>query len=161
MHNFASPGSNPAVTGDDPIPYAVEVHDTRYQYGFAMTPQRLRKSERAGRAIEKLCALGTVAGNHGRFLFDFSPESVVLRLTCDPAPRILYVFDMTPDGAVDAPELLRRAEAGDIAPGELILGGAIAEAPTGRRLKEFGAEVEPGVRKAGDIAAKRLREDAS
>ena len=41
MHNFATPGSNPAVTGKDPIPYAVEVHDTRYQFGFAMTPEFL------------------------------------------------------------------------------------------------------------------------
>ena len=41
MHNFASPGSNPARDGSDPIPYSVEVHHTRYQFGFALTPESL------------------------------------------------------------------------------------------------------------------------
>src|SRR3954453_23992890 len=36
--HFASPGSNPAITKDDPIPYQAEVHDTHYQYTFALTP---------------------------------------------------------------------------------------------------------------------------
>ena len=39
MHNFASPGSNPARAGNDPIPYSVEAHHTRYQFGFALTPE--------------------------------------------------------------------------------------------------------------------------
>ena len=44
MHNFASPGSNPAVTSGDPIPYSVEVHHTRYQFGFALTPDSLGRA---------------------------------------------------------------------------------------------------------------------
>ena len=37
--HFASPGSNPAVTTGNPIPYQCEVHDTRYQYTIALTPE--------------------------------------------------------------------------------------------------------------------------
>ena len=40
MQNFASPGSNP-ISNEYPIPYAVEVHHTRYQFGFALTPDAL------------------------------------------------------------------------------------------------------------------------
>ena len=74
------------------MPYGAEVHATRYQYGFALTPGALRKPDRAAITVNALCALGEVAGNHGRFLYDFSPESAVFRVTHDPAPRILYVF---------------------------------------------------------------------
>src|SRR5579862_7096914 len=38
--NAASIGATPAAssTGRDPVPYAAEIHATRYQYGFALTP---------------------------------------------------------------------------------------------------------------------------
>lgn len=74
MQNFASPGSNPGVTHKNPIPYAVEVHDTRYQYGFALTPAFLgrmgfqdkdklspaQKKERLSQVLEGLCSLRRV-----------------------------------------------------------------------------------------------------
>src|SRR5437879_2914382 len=44
-HNFASPKANPAVTHNNPIPYAVEEHHTRYQYGFALTPEALERDK--------------------------------------------------------------------------------------------------------------------
>ncbi|MDA1018125.1 MAG: hypothetical protein O3A00_27170 [Planctomycetota bacterium] len=99
------------------------MHATRYQYGVALTPERLRDKARAAKALSALASLGTVAGNHGRFLFDFAPEAIVIRLTDDPAPRLLYCFD-TPDGgkSLSADALLRRVEAGDVAPKELLLG---------------------------------------
>ncbi len=76
--NAASPGATPSAQkkGNNPVPYGTEVHATRYQYGIALTPERLRDNSRAAKAIEALCNLGTVAGNHGRFLFDFSPDAV-------------------------------------------------------------------------------------
>ena len=93
--NAASPGATPSAAkrGNNPVPYGTELHATRYQYGLALTPERLRKKNRAEAAITALCELAEVAGNHGRFLFDFSPESVIFRLTDDPAPRILYIFE--------------------------------------------------------------------
>lgn len=107
--------------------YGTECHTTRYQYGFAMTPERLADKSRVVLAIEAIVHLGEVAGNHSRFLFDFSPESIVLRLTDDPAPRLLYCFKEADSGTVQAPELVRRVQVGDIAGAELYVGGKIAQ----------------------------------
>lgn len=167
--NAASPGATPsaqkggrAAAGDKPpVPYGTEVHATRFQYAFALTPGHLRKRERAQIAIEALCALGEVAGNHGRFLYDFSPESVVFRLTDDPAPRLLYIFEPKDRDDIDASVLVARVQAKDILADELIIGGAIALGKTGAKLKELGATVVPGVREAAKIACERVakRED--
>lgn len=137
--NAASPGATPSASKKDkegkrstnPVPYGTEVHATRYQYGIALTPERLRDPSRAAKAIEALCSLGTVAGNHGRFLFDFSPDAVVFRVTADPAPRLLYCFDTTDNGrTVVAPRLAARVADGDIDPAELILAGVEVEGVT-------------------------------
>ncbi len=127
--NAASPMATPgaAKKGDDnPVPYGTELHATRYQYGIALTPERLRDKSRAAKAIDALCSLGPVAGNHGRFLFDFAPDAVVIRITDDPAPRILYCFDTEDDGkTVHVKSLGSKIEFGDIKKDELILGGSI------------------------------------
>ena len=154
--NAASPGATPSAAkkGNNPVPYGTELHATRYQYGIALTPDRLRKKQRAAAAVTALCELAEVAGNHGRFLFDFSPESVVFRLTDDPAPRVLYVFEQQ-DQLIDAPSLLSRVESGDIDARELVVGGTFAMTDTARGLKDKGAEVFTGVRKAAaSIVAK-------
>lgn len=155
--NAASPGATPSAQkkGSNPVPYGTELHATRYQYGIALTPERLHDSGRAKSAISGLCSLAEVAGNHGRFLFDFSPESVVFRVTCDPAPRLLYVFEQSGD-VVDAPTLLARAEAGDIGPSELVIGGIFANTTTAKRLQELGATVLAGVRQAADCVTAKL-----
>lgn len=108
--------------------YGTEMHCTRYQYGFAMTPERLREKARCLTVIDGLISLGEVAGNHSRFLFDFSPESVIFRITEDPAPRILYTFQEQ-NGNIVIPELLRKIESGDIAQDELYIGGSITQSP--------------------------------
>ena len=58
------------------------------------------------------------------FCFDFSPESVIFRLTDDPAPRILYVFEQNGQ-TIDAPALQARVEAEDIDASELVIGGEL------------------------------------
>jgi len=156
--NAASIGASSGSKGDNPAPYGTEVHATRYQYGFALTPDRLKKKKRANTAIEKLCALGPVAGNNARFLFDFSPESVVFRITEDPAPRILYIFEQDGNDTVEAPELLRRLDAGDIKADELIVGGRLAGSKTGEKLKKKNVTVEPGVIKAAELVIKKIGE---
>lgn len=134
--------------------YGTEMHATRYQYGFAMTPQRLRVASRCLDALDALAGLAEVAGNHSRFLFDFSPESIVLRITEDPAPRILYCYQEE-NGSVAFPGLLMRIAAGDILPGELYVGGKIAREP---ELKKLGLKVcEAGVKKAIDLAKQELK----
>ncbi len=156
--NAASPGATPSAQkkGNNPVPYGTEVHATRYQYGIALTPERLRDKSRAAKAVHALCNLGTVAGNHGRFLFDFSPEAVVIRLTQDPAPRLLYCFDTPDDGkTVVAPKLLQRIEAEDIDPKELLLGVADLGSKLASDLKAKGVTVL-GVVKACEEAVKRI-----
>ena len=160
--NAASPGATPSAAkkGQYPVPYGTEVHATRYQFGLAMTPDRLRNTSRASAAIRAIASLRTVAGNHGRFLFDFSPESIVLRITDDPAPRLLYCFD-TDDGGktIGADALLRRVESGDILGEELIVGGDICAATVGKTLRKAGVEsMHDGVKAAISAACEAIND---
>lgn len=139
MHNFASPGSNPAVEGDDPIPYSVEVHHTRYQFGFAMTPGSLGResndtesvhddAERLRRVTATLYGLASlrrVGGAHARYFADYSPEILILRVTTDPAPRMLYCFDQREGSGEISVRSLEKKLGKDIDPRELIIGAAI------------------------------------
>lgn len=156
--NAASPKATPSAAKKgtaNPVPYATEMHATRYQYGFALTPERLKIPGRAAIALEGLCALGEVAGNHGRFLFDFSPESIVLRLSQDPAPRILYVYESTAKGELSMPSLLQKVEGGDILASELVIGGAIAQELAKVEILK-GASIFGGVKAACQEACKRI-----
>ena len=110
--------------------------------------------------VSLLCAatlaLGPVAGNHGRFLFDFSPESVVFRICSDPAPRLLYCFEER-EGRVGFSALLRQVKGGDIGPDELVVGGAVVGLLTeDERSALDGAALCDGVRAAAQLAAERL-----
>jgi len=156
--NAASPGATPSAQrkGSNPVPYGTEVHATRYQYGIALTPERLRDKSRASKAVQALSGLGTVAGNHGRFLFDFSPDVVVFRITDDPAPRLLYCFETNDDGrTVEASGLLKRIAAGDIDANELIAGLSDLESSLAKSLRSAKVEVH-GVKAAAGKAVARL-----
>lgn len=124
--HFASPGSNPAVAADNPIPYQTEVHDTRYQYTFAITPDALLKEKltRTKKTLLSIQNLRRPAGNHARFLFDFAPEAVILRWTPDPAPRVMFCFEQQEDGKLSLKKLVARVTGGDIDPKEVIIGTA-------------------------------------
>lgn len=159
--NAASPGATPSASKGEkrdknPVPYGTELHATRYQYGVALTPDRLRDKSRAAKAVEALCNLGTVAGNHGRFLFDFSPEAVVFRVTQDPAPRMLYCFSTKDDGkSVTADTLIARINAGDILKTEIVAGVGDLSSPLAQQLAEAG--ITPiGVKAASLEAVKRI-----
>jgi CRISPR-associated protein Cst2 len=158
--NAASPGATPSAQkkGSNPVPYGTEVHATRYQYGTALTPERLRDKSRAAKALTALCNLGTVAGNHGRFLFDFSPHAVVFRLTEDPAPRLLYCFETADEGrTVQAPTLLRRLATGDVLKDELILGVDDLDSALARSFQEAGITTL-GVKAAVAAATQRINQ---
>ena len=164
--NAASPGATPSAQkgkdkGKNPVPYGTELHATRYQYGVALTPSALRVPARAATALRALCALGPVAGNHGRFLFDFSPESLVFRVTQEPAPRILYAFQAQEGGGVGMGELMRKVRAGDLPAKELVLGGAVVDSLGAEERKLLAdADIQPGVRAACEAVCKRLGKDA-
>jgi len=156
--NAASVGATPSAskTGNDPVPYGTEVHATRYQYGFAMTPEDLADKARVLDVVDAIVGLAEVAGNHARFLYDFSPEAVVFRLTDDFAPRILYGF-RGGTGTLAIPDIVRRVEAGDIDGNELVVGGPV-ETSEGQRLAAKGATLLSGVVAAGTELKRRLGE---
>ena len=159
--NAASPGATPSAQkgeGSNPVPYGAEVHATRYQYGVAMTPGRLAEPERAAVALKALASLRKVAGNHGRFLFDFAPDAIVIRITDDPAPRLLYCFQTDDDGKTfTADALLKRIECGDIDAAELLVGVSDLDSPLATQMKDAGVTVE-GVRKTVDAACEKINE---
>jgi len=159
--NAASPGASSAAssTGKDPVPYGTEVHATRYQYGLALTPEELFKKDRSLDVVDGIINLSDVAGNQARFLFDFSPESIVFRWTDDFAPRILYGFYMGTEGRLEIPEIVRRVEVRDIDPHELVIGGSIATNAEIKKLQENGAFVEIGVKAAAEEIKRRIKND--
>lgn len=159
--NAASIGATPSAsrTGKAPVPYGTELHATRYQYGFALTPEALHDPAAVKDVVEAVVSLGNVAGNHARFLYDFSPESLVLRWTQDMAPRILYGFSEDTTGSMGLDRIVRCVEAGDIDAAELFVGGAVSGSPTGRKLAEEGATVTPGVKAAADALLQRAGAD--
>jgi CRISPR-associated protein Cst2 len=154
--HFASPGSNPAVAADNPIPYQCEVHDTRYQYTFALTPDALLKDKkiRTEKTLLAIQNLRRPAGNHARFLFDFAPEAIILRWTPDPAPRLMFCFEQGEEGRLSLAKLVARVKGGDIDPKELAIG--TAEPINGLdELNKLGVPVHDGVKKAfADILAR-------
>ena len=158
--NAASTGATPSAsrTGVDPVPYGTEVHATRYQYGFALTPEDLVDKKRAMEVVDAVLSLSEVAGNQSRFLFDFSPESIVFRWTDDFAPRMLYGFTLNGDGSLAIPNVMRCIDAGDINPTEMILGGPLASAPDVAALRDKGAFLTPGVKTAAEEAKRRMKE---
>jgi CRISPR-associated protein Cst2 len=138
--------------------YGTEVHATRYQYGFALTPNRLKDKSRTVAVLDGLISLGEVAGNHSRFLYDFSPDSLVLRWTHDFSPRFLYCFEEAEE-SISVPELIRRVEDGDIDPKELWITGAIAKTEDGDRLDKLGANVLAGIKQTAELLKRSINND--
>lgn len=127
--------------------YGTEFHATSYQYGFALTPERLKDESRTLAILDGLSALGEVGGNHARFLYDFAPESLVLRWTHDFSPRILYCFEEH-DGEISLGELIRKVENQDIEPEELWIAGTVSQLEEVKELEQLGVKIFPGVKLA-------------
>lgn len=121
--------------------YSTEIHATRYQYGFSLTPHHLKALSRLSAILDGLGSLSSVAGNHTRFLYDFSPESIILRWGHDSSARFLYCFEEDEEGIITVPKLLKKINGGDINPSELWIGGSIAET-----LEGTGANLFPGIK---------------
>lgn len=115
-----SPRSNTSL-------YGTEFHGTRYQFGFGITPESCHDKARVLALLDAIVSICDVGGNHGRFLFDFAPESIILRWTNDFAPRFLYCYDEDDLGNISLPKLLKQIKSGDLDPTELWVGGEIAE----------------------------------
>lgn len=142
----------------NPIPYGTEIHATRYQYSFALTPEALEDRTRAIDALDSIRDLRRVAGNHSRYLYDFSPDAVVLRWTHDPAPRLMYCFEQDELGTISADSLVSRVGSGDIDASEVVVGGPAA-LPLRHGLTDAGIHFTEGVKRAFREIEMRLRRD--
>ncbi|MBI3396141.1 MAG: hypothetical protein HY042_09930 [Spirochaetia bacterium] len=141
--------------------YGTEIHATRYQYGFALTPEALRVPSRILSAVDAVTSLSEVAGNHSRFLYDFSPDAVIYRWTDDFAPRMLYGFALADNQRLTLPEIMGRIGYGDIDPKEVIVGASTPETidpETMGRFGKLGIKVQ-GVKAAAHELKARMRAD--
>jgi CRISPR-associated protein Cst2 len=136
------------------------VHCTAYQYSIALTPETLKDPNRAILLLDAIGAVRHVGGNHARFLYDFHPESIVIRVTPDPSPWIMDSFKRMGD-TVGCPKLLRLVEVGDVVANELIVAGEIADTPYGEQLHKLGVNVVRGVKDAIATAKALLKTEVT
>jgi CRISPR-associated protein Cst2 len=140
--------------------YATEMHATRYQYGFAITPESLREKSRVLDVIDAVVNLTKVGGNQSRFLYQFAPDSVVFRWTDDFAPRILYGFEMDSLGNLSFEAVLEKVKCGDVLPKELFIGGSIVKTLSeSDRTSLEGAFLSDSVKAAATKLKDKIKED--
>ncbi len=138
--------------------HSTEIHCTAYQYTIALTPDSLQDTSRAALVLDAISAVRHVGGNHARFLYDFRPESIVIRVTQDPSPWIMDSFKRIGE-TIGCPKLLRLVEVGDVNPSELIVAGEIADTSNGEMLKDAGVKVLRGVKEAIYAAQELLKNE--
>lgn len=137
--------------------YSTEMHTSEYQYSFGLNLSDVARKKYIAQFLAAVIDPPTVAGNHARFAYDFSPASIVLRITSAHSPKIHYIFEHDKaNRAYTIQRLIQRVEAEDIPAQELIVGGEVAMTVEGQNLKELGIEVVPGVCSAGHVALQRI-----
>jgi CRISPR-associated protein Cst2 len=137
--------------------YNAEMHTTEYQYSFGLNLDDVVNKENISHLIDAVVDPPQVAGNHSRFAYDFSPSSIVLRVTNAHSSRIQNCFEH--DEATrtfTAKKLIDRVAAGDIPASELIVGGELAGTVEGEELRKLGVSVVPGVKAAAGVARERI-----
>lgn len=138
--------------------YAAELHATRYQYSFSVTPSALTVSQRVEGIVDAICGLNNVGGNQGRFLYDFSPALCVFRVTDDPAPRVLYVAESDESGdQLTLSTLIRRIQSGDVDASEVFVGGEYIAAQDQAILEGLGVTVLAGIKQLADRVKEALQ----
>lgn len=137
--------------------YNAEMHTTEYQYSFGLNLSDVVKKENINHLIDAIVDPTQVAGNHARFAYDFSPASIVLRVTGAHSSKIQNCFEHDEAHRTYTIErLIQRIESKDIAADELIVGGELASTEEGAKLKALGVAVYPGVKAAADEARQRI-----
>ena len=133
-----------------------EVHCTAYQYTLALTPSSLKDYDRALLLLDAIPAIKHVGGNHARFLYEFRPESIAIRVSSDPSPWIMNCFERVGD-SVGCTRLVRLVDVKDVPASELIVAGEIADTLYGEQLKGLEVNVCRGVKEAIAEAKKMLK----
>jgi CRISPR-associated protein Cst2 len=137
--------------------YNAEMHTTEYQYSIALNLNDVLDKQNIGHLIDALIDPPPVAGNHARFYYDFSPASIVFRVTSAHASRIQNCFEHDEERRTyTVARLIQRVESGDIPAEELVIGGELSHTDEGKKLEELGVTVLDGVRKAADEVKQRI-----
>lgn len=139
--------------------YSTETITTRFQYGLAITPQRLEEPSRVVEVLHAVTKLANVGGNHARFLFDFSPESVIFRWTHHPVPQFLYCFEQPEKDVLTASRLRQLIECEEIPAEEIYIFGGYAFTEEAQALKKKGVNVEPSIRKGVKALSDKIQAD--
>lgn len=137
--------------------YNAEMHTTEYQYSFGLNLDDVVDKSHIDPLLDAIVDPPQVAGNHSRFAYDFSPASIVLRVTHHHSSRIQNCFehDEASRGYV-VRRLVSKVEAGDIPVADLIIGGEVAISDAGQRLQDLGVFVHKGTSAAMNEARKRI-----
>jgi CRISPR-associated protein Cst2 len=137
--------------------YNAEMHTTEYQYSFGLNLDDVVDKHHIRALVDAVVDPPQVAGNHSRFAYDFSPASIVLRVTRAHSSRIQNCFEHDEEGrGATLERLVQRVSSGDVPAAEVIIGGEVASSPDGSRLRELGVAVFPGVLAAADEARRRI-----
>lgn len=137
--------------------YAAEMHTTEYQFSIGLNLSDVVNKNHIGHLIDAVIDLPPVAGNHARFAYDFSPTSIVLRVTNAHSSKIQNCFEHDElNRTYTIAKLIQRVEAGDIPASELIVGGEVAFTEEGKELEKLGVKVFKGVKAATNEARQRI-----
>ena len=137
--------------------YAAEMHTTEYQYTFGLNMNDVVNKANISHLIGAVVDPPPVAGNHSRFSYDFSPASVIFRLTTCHSPKIQNCFEHDEETRTySLARLIQRVECGDVPATELVVGGLVASTEFGKRLGKAGASVFPGVLQASQEVELRI-----
>ena len=93
-----------------------------------MSPVCTKTMKESGVSRQRCTALpacGGVGGAHARYFADYAPEILILRVTTDPAPRMLYCFEQREGSGDISVRALEKKLGRDIDTEELIIGSAI------------------------------------
>lgn len=139
--------------------YNAEMHTTEYQYFIGLNLSDVVKKEHIGYLLDAVIDPPQVAGNHSRFAYDFSPASIVFRLTNAHSSRIQNCFEHDEENQTfTVQKLIRRVKSNDIPAKELIIAGDIADTEEGEILKKLGVSVLDGVYAAAKKVRQRISE---
>jgi len=137
--------------------YNAEMHTTEYQYSFGLNLGDVAAKHRIGEVVDAIVDPPQVAGNHARFSYDFSPQTIVFRVSSAHSSRIQNCFEHDEASrGISLKKLIEKVEAGDIPANELIVGGALVKSSDGEILKKLKVTTFAGVLSAAAEARTRI-----
>jgi CRISPR-associated protein Cst2 len=137
--------------------YGTEMHTTEYQYSFGLNLSDIVQKEHICHLLDAIIDPPPIAGNHARFAYDFSPASIVLRVTSAHSSKVQNCFEHSEEQRTyTIARLLHRVASGDIPASELIVGGEVSTTREGEQLRGLGVTVLAGVQAAADEARQRI-----